>query len=92
MLHGEVLGTWYEEVEQTYNAQIVPVVAPGEDLFVEHNVAAMMRMSFELQAKILAQATGAPNMTRNEARQVMNLPAKDGADTLVEPINIVRPD
>jgi hypothetical protein len=49
-------------------------------------------MSFELQAKILAQATGAPNMTRNEARQVMNLPAKDGADTLVEPINIVRPD
>ena len=92
MLHGEVLGTWYEEVEQTYNAQIVPVVAPGEDLFVEHNVAAMMRMSFELQAKILAQATGAPNMTRNEARQVMNLPAKDGADDLVEPINIVRPD
>jgi len=91
MLHGEVLGTWYEEIEQTYNAQVVPVVAPNQNVFVEHNVAAMMRMSFELQAGILAKATGAPNMTRNEARQVMNLPAKDGAGELVEPINIVKP-
>jgi hypothetical protein len=34
-------------------------------------------------------ATGAPIMTRNEARQRMNLPHLPGADDLVVPLNVL---
>lgn len=86
-LYTEVLGSTFTEAEQSWNAQVVPVVGrPGE--FVEFNVQAMLRMNFEAAADILARATGAPVMSRNEARQRMNLPSIPGADGLVEPINV----
>ena len=36
-----------------------------------------------------SQAVGAPWMTRNEARRMRNLPAVDGGDDLVTPLNVL---
>lgn len=88
MLYTDTLGPMFQQARQAYNARLVPDYA-DPDLFVEPNVAEKLRMSFEEQATIMQTATGAPIMTRNEARQRMNLPHLPGADDLVVPLNVL---
>ncbi len=91
ILYSDTLGPWFQQIHQAYNARVLPhplvAAEPGE--FVEFNVAEKLRMSFDEQAKILQTATGGPIMTRNEARQVLNLPQLDGADELIVPLNVL---
>lgn len=87
-LYSDVLGPDFMEISQAYNARFVPDVgADGE--FAEFNVAEKLRMSFEKQAAIFQTATGAPTMTRNEARRRQNLPRINGADELIVPLNVL---
>jgi HK97 family phage portal protein len=89
MLYTDTLGPMFQQSRQAYNARLVPDYG-DPDLFVEPNVAEKLRMSFEEQARIMQTATGAPIMTRNEARQRMNLPHLDGADELIVPLNVLE--
>lgn len=58
--------------------------------YVEANVQAKLRGSFEEQAAQLQTSVGAPWMTRNEARARVNMPAVDGGDELVTPLNVIE--
>ncbi len=92
ILYSDVLGTWFQEIQQAYNARLLrnPLVAADPmSEFVEFNVAEKLRMSFDQQAKVFQTATGGPFMTRNEARKRLNLPSIDGADELVVPLNVL---
>lgn len=89
MLYGPNLGPYFEAWEQALNTTLVPLLAPGKDVYIEANIESKLRGSFEEQADVMSTATGAPWMTRNEARAKQNMPAIDGGDELVTPLNVL---
>ena len=89
MLYGPSLGPYISAWEGTLNTQLTPDFAGDRPLYIEANVEAKLRGSFEEQAKIMQSATGAPWLTRNEARAKQNLPPVDGGDSLVVPLNVL---
>lgn len=90
MLWSVSLGPYIVAFEQALNHALVPLLAPGENVYIEANVEAKMRGSFEEQAAAMQSATGAPWMLRNEARAMRNMPAVDGGDDLVVPLNVLE--
>lgn len=69
---------------------LVDLLEPGRGRYIEANVAAKLRGSFEEQAAQLQTSVGAPYMTRNEARARLNMPAVPGGDELITPLNVLE--
>lgn len=91
MLYTETLGPIIRQIEQRINNFVLPIIAPDDAaLAVKFNIDAKLAGSFEEQASVLSTATGAPWMTTNEARALRNLPAIDGGDGLVVPLNVIK--
>ena len=86
-LYSDTLGHWFARLQQADNARLVPVVSDGSE-FVEFNVGEKLRLAFDQQADIYSRSAGGPFMTRHEVRRRQNLPAIDGADTLIVPLNV----
>ena len=89
MLYRESLGPYITSWEQAINVGLTPDLADGRPLYVEANIEAKLRGSFQEQAQVMQSATGAPWMTRNEARALQNRPPVDGGDELVTPLNVL---
>lgn len=89
MLYRDSLGPYITAWEGTLNAQLVPDLAGSRRLYVEANVDSKLRGSFQEQAQVMQSATGAPWLTRNEARALQNRPPIDGGDELVVPLNVL---
>ncbi len=87
-LYRDVLGPLITSVEQVLNTQLTPEFTGSGRVYVEYNVDAKLRASFEEQAQMMQSAVGAPWLTRNEARSMQNRPALDDADELVTPLNV----
>jgi HK97 family phage portal protein/HK97 family phage prohead protease len=85
----DTLGPWLEEIQQEFELQLLPDFPDTEQLYVEFNLGKKLQGSFEEQATQLQTSVGAPYMTRNEARARLNLPAIDGGDDLVTPLNVI---
>jgi HK97 family phage portal protein len=90
-LYQDTLGPWMVMVQQEIAAQILPDL-PGDnsDVYCEFNIDAKLRGSFEEQAVAASTATGRPWMTVNETRARNNLPAIDGGDSLITPMNVTE--
>lgn len=89
MLYRDSLGPYISAWEGALNAQLVPDLSAGRRLYVEANVESKLRGSFEEQAGIMQSATGAPWLTRNEARALQNRAPLAGGDDLVVPLNVL---
>lgn len=89
MLYRDSLGPYITAWEGALNAQLVPALSEGRSLYVEANVESKLRGSFLEQAQVMQSATGAPWLTRNEARALQNRPPVDGGDELVVPLNVL---
>ncbi|MFD9107151.1 phage portal protein [Streptomyces bottropensis] len=83
------LGPYVTQWQDVLNSMLVPLLAPGSNLYVEANLEAKLRGSFTEQAALLQTAVGAPYMERAEARAVMNLPYIEGTEELVVPLNVL---
>ncbi|MCR8947223.1 phage portal protein [Streptomyces sp. OUCMDZ-4982] len=88
MLFTISLGPYVTQWQDVLNSMLVPMLAPGSNLYVEANLEAKLRGSFTEQAALLQTAVGAPYMLRSEARAVQNLPHVEGTDELVTPLNV----
>jgi HK97 family phage portal protein/HK97 family phage prohead protease len=88
-MYQDTLGPWLEQLQQEIELQLMPDFPDVDDMYVEFNLAAKLRGSFEEQAAQLQTSVGAPYMTRNEARARLNLPQIDGGDELVTPLNVL---
>ncbi|OXM69636.1 phage portal protein [Amycolatopsis vastitatis] len=88
-LYQDTLGPWLTMITEELHLQLVPDFPDAADVYLEFNLAEKLRGSFEEQAAQLQTATGAPWMTRNEARARVNLPQIDGGDELVTPLNVL---
>lgn len=89
-LYTNTLGPLLRMIEDRLNVFVLPMLGADEGQFVEFNVAEKLRGSFEEQASVTSTAVGAPWMTRNEARKLQNLPAVDGGDELITPLNVLE--
>lgn len=90
LLYGETLGPRLRMIEDRLTTKLVPILDPGRDLFVEFNIQQKLAGDFQDQASILSTAVGAPWKTRNEARQLENLPPVEGGDELITPLNVLE--
>ena len=88
-LYRDSLGPYITAWEQAINVGLTDELADGASLYVEANVEAKLRGSFQEQAQIMQSATGAPWMSRNEARSRLNMPPIEGGDEIVTPLNVL---
>lgn len=88
-LYQDSLGPWLAMIEQDIELQLLPEFQDTAGVYVEFNIQEKLAGSFEEQTKALQSGTGAPYMTRNEARARMNLPSIEGGDVLVTPLNVL---
>ncbi|AYN57481.1 portal protein [Arthrobacter phage Kepler] len=89
-LYQDTLGPWLSMISQELMLQLLPEFEDTADLYLEFNLEEKLRGSFEEQAAQLQAATGGPWMTRNEARAMRNLPAIEGGDELIVPLNVIE--
>lgn len=87
-LYRDNLGPYIRAWEEMC-APLADRLSDGRALYVEAHLDAKLRGSFEEAASVLQTSTGAPWMTRNEARARLNLPAIDGGDDLITPLNVL---
>jgi HK97 family phage portal protein len=91
MLYGDTLGPDIARIEARINTFLLPVLGMDSARFyVEFNVEAKLKGSFQEQTQALQSAVGRPWMTADEARARLNLPAAGGdAESLVLPLNVL---
>lgn len=89
-LYRDSLGPLIKSIEDALNAQLVPMLSDDPDVYVEANIEAKLRGSFEEQASIMQSATGGPWLTRNEARALQNRSPLPGGDELIVPLNVIE--
>jgi HK97 family phage portal protein len=90
MLYGDTLGPLVAQIEGRINTFLIPRIGMDRRRFyVEFNIEEKLQGNFEEQGAILQTATGGPWMTRNEARAMRNLPAIEGGDDLIVPLNVI---
>lgn len=88
-LYGDTLGPVLRMIEDRFNTFLLPMLGAPENQYVEFNVEAKLRGSFEEQSNVVSTATGAPWQTRNEARKLFNLKPVEGGDELIVPLNVL---
>lgn len=88
-LYADTLGPWIDWLTEELELQLVPEFADITDVYLEFNIAEKLRGSFDEQATTLSTAVGAPVMTRNEGRAILNLPSIEGGDEIVTPLNVL---
>ncbi|ROP78319.1 HK97 family phage portal protein [Frigoribacterium sp. PhB107] len=89
MLYTETLGPLIAQIEDRLNAFLVPQLTDEDGVYVEFNIGEKLQGSFEEQAAVLSTSVGGPWMSRNEARGRNNLPAIEGGDELIVPLNVL---
>ena len=90
MLYGDTLGPLIALIEDRINTFLVPRMGlDAATHYVEFNIEEKLQGNFEEQHAALQSATGGPWMTRNEARALRNLPAVEGGDELIVPLNVL---
>lgn len=90
-LYGDTLGSWFQELEQAFNARLVHRFDP-EGNYAEFHVDEKLRMSFKDRSSILlASVGGNAVMTVNEVRERLNLPRQEGFDEIIVP-EYIDPD
>ncbi|MDD5059287.1 MAG: phage portal protein [Sideroxydans sp.] len=88
-LYQDCLSPWLRMIEQDLMLQLMPQFEDTEGLYLEFNIEEKLRGSFEEQMQSFQMAVGRPYMTPNEARGKLNLPAIEGGDDLVIPLNML---
>lgn len=86
-LYGDSLGPIIKQIEDTLNVFLLEKLGAEEGIYLEFNIDEKLRASFEEKAAVTSTAVGGPWMTRNEARAMNNMPAIEGGDELLVPLN-----
>jgi HK97 family phage portal protein len=89
-LYQDTLGPWLSMIAEELSLQLLPDFPDAAGTYLEFNLAEKLRGSFEEQAAQIQTSVGGPWMTRNEARALNNLPALEGGDELIVPLNVVE--
>lgn len=90
-LYRDSLPPWLVEFQQDIDRQLLydidPDAADGSK-YTEFNLDAKLEGAFAEKYKVIQMAVGAPVLTRNEGRKLLNLGKVDGGDELITPKNV----
>ncbi|WP_053618821.1 phage portal protein [Nocardiopsis sp. NRRL B-16309] len=89
-LYQDTLGPWLVDIDESFEIQLVPELADPDLVYLEFDIREKIQGSFEERAAAGSTAVGGPWMTRNEQRALDNLPAIEGGDELITPLNVTQ--
>lgn len=88
-LYNDTLAPLLMQVTDRLNHTLLPMVGEPPSHYVAYDITIKTEGTFEEKIQSLQTATGAPILTRNEARAKLDLPAIEGGDELVVPLNVL---
>lgn len=89
-LYADTLGPELRFLAQRINKVLPKRLGMASTAYVEFDIQEKLNGSFLDLAAVLQSSVGAPWLTRNEARAMLNRPAIDGGDDLIVPLNVVE--
>lgn len=81
------LTPWTTNIEQ---AMAMKLLGPRQraNYFIEHDMNGLLRGDYEARMRGYSQAIYSGTLSPNEARRMENLPAREGGDVFLQPVNV----
>lgn len=89
-LYNDCLAPTLIQATDRINKMILPRVGEAANHYAEYDITIKTEGTYEEKIQTLSSAVGAPFLSRNEARSRLNLPAIDGGDELIVPLNVLE--
>lgn len=88
-LYNDCLAPTLMQAVDRINMVILPRIGEPEANYVAYDITIKTEGTFEEKISTLSSAVGAPFILRNEARAKLDLPALEGGDELITPLNVL---
>lgn len=88
-LYNDCLAPTLMQATDRINMAILPRIGESSTHYAAYDITIKTEGTFEDKIKTLSSAVGAPFLSRNEARAKLDLPAIDGGDELITPLNVL---
>lgn len=89
-LYNDCLSPTLMQATDRLNMVLLPRVGEDRTHYIEYDITIKTEGTFEEKVTTLSAAVGAPFLSRNEARARLNLPAIEGGDELIVPLNVLE--
>lgn len=89
-LYNDCLAPTLMQATDRINKVILPKVGEPANHYAAYDITIKTEGTFEEKIQTLSSAVGAPFLSRNEARARLDLPAIDGGDELIVPLNVLE--
>ena len=88
-LYNDCLAPTLMQATDRLNKMVLPRVGEDQSHYVAYDITIKTEGTYEEKIATLSSAVGAPFLSRNEARARLDLPAIEGGDELITPLNVV---
>ena len=88
-LYNDCLAPILMQATDRLNMALLPRVGEPANHYIAYDITIKTEGTYEEKIATLSSAVGAPFLSRNEARARLDLPAIDGGDELITPLNVL---
>ena len=88
-LYNDCLAPTLMQATDRINKEILPRVGEEKSHYAAYDITIKTEGTYEEKIATLSSAVGAPFLSRNEARARLDLPAIEGGDDLIVPLNVL---
>ena len=88
-LYNDCLAPTLMQATDRINMCVLPKVKEDPRHYVAYDITIKTEGTYEEKISTLSSAVGAPFLSRNEARAKLDLPAIEGGDELITPLNVL---
>ena len=88
-LYNDCLAPTLMQATDRINMMILPRVGEPKSHYAAYDITIKTEGTYEEMIATLSSAVGAPFLSRNEARARLDLPAIEGGDELIVPLNVI---
>ena len=88
-LYNDCLAPVLMQATDRINMVVLPRVGEQRNHYAGYDITIKTEGTFEEKLQTLSSAVGAPFLSRNEARARLDLPAIEGGDELITPLNVL---
>ena len=88
-LYNDCLAPTLMQATDRINMAILPRIGEEKSHYAAYDITIKTEGTYEEKIATLSSAVGAPFLSRNEARARLDLPAIDGGDELIVPLNVL---
>lgn len=89
-LYNDCLAPTLMQATDRLNMALLPRIGEDKRHYIAYDITIKTEGTYEEKIATLSSAVGAPFLSRNEARARLDLPAIDGGDELIVPLNVLE--